>query len=464
MRENQGPESLARRVIKAGAWALGGNFSAQALRLLSNLILTRLLLPEAFGLMAVVLVFVIGLGMLSDAGTSQALVRSTRGGDPVFRHTVWTVQVVRGCILAGVCLASGATLHLLQMADWVPKTSTYAHPLLPALLMAYALCPLVQGLMSTKLVMAQRALQTRVTATNALLGQILSLPVTVGVAQATGSPWALVVGAWVAAVIQVFHSHLFIQGERDAFRWDRESLGELATFGRWVMLASMVGFFASSGDRVMLSGLLSASDMGLYAIAFLIVNVFQTLFSMLLGNVIFPALSEVNRDRPESLPAAYSKFQMAGDFYLLSAAVVLYISASAIVATLYDDRYARVSEMIGVLSIGLYGMRFQVLEQIYLAHGRPAYMTAANMARILGLAVFCHLGFIWAGGAGAVVGVALAQYCGWPIAIWYRWRHGLRSLRAEWGILPALLAGGVVGWCLVQVLTGIQFYIERGAS
>jgi O-antigen/teichoic acid export membrane protein len=464
MQKNQEPESLARRVIKAGAWALGGNFSAQALRLLSNLILTRLLLPEAFGLMAVVLVFVIGLGMLSDAGTSQALVRSARGGEAVFRQTVWTVQVVRGGILAGVCLVSGATLYFLQLTGWVSSTSTYAHPMLPGLLAAYAFCPLVQGFVSTKLVMAQRALQTRITATNALLGQALSLPVTVGVAHATGSPWALVVGAWVAAVIQVLHSHFFIRGDRDAFRWDRASLTELATFGRWVMLASMVGFFASSGDRVMLSGLLSASEMGLYAIAFLIVNVFQTLFSMLLGNVIFPALSEVNRDRPQSLPAAYSKFQMAGDFYLISAAVVLHVSASAIVATLYDARYARVSEMIGVLAVGLYGMRFQVLEQIYLAHGRPAYMTAANIARIVGLISFCHIGFMWAGGPGAVIGVAAAQYCGWPFAIWYRWRYGLRSLRAEWGIAPALLAGWVAGWCLVQMLTGVQFYFGRGAG
>ena len=48
------PPSLRSRMLRAAGWLVGGNISSQALRLLSNLILTRLLLPEAFGLVAAV--------------------------------------------------------------------------------------------------------------------------------------------------------------------------------------------------------------------------------------------------------------------------------------------------------------------------------------------------------------------------------------------------------------------------
>jgi O-antigen/teichoic acid export membrane protein len=69
------------------------------LRLGSNLILTRLLFPEAFGLMALVTVFLTGLKMFSDFGLNASIIRSARGDDPIFLQTAWTVQILRGVML-----------------------------------------------------------------------------------------------------------------------------------------------------------------------------------------------------------------------------------------------------------------------------------------------------------------------------------------------------------------------------
>ena len=51
------------------------------LRLASNLILTRILFPEAFGLMALVQVVLASLSMLSDLGIFSAIVQNKRGDD-----------------------------------------------------------------------------------------------------------------------------------------------------------------------------------------------------------------------------------------------------------------------------------------------------------------------------------------------------------------------------------------------
>jgi hypothetical protein len=69
-----------------------------------NLILTRLLFPEAFGLMALVQVFLSGLQMFSDIGIQTSVIRSKRGEDPAFLDTAWTVQVLRGGLLWLGCL------------------------------------------------------------------------------------------------------------------------------------------------------------------------------------------------------------------------------------------------------------------------------------------------------------------------------------------------------------------------
>ena len=81
---------LRARMLRAAGWLLGGNISSQALRLLSNLILTRLLVPEAFGLVAAANTLYFALVMFSDLGIWQSVVKSERGTQARFLGTAWT--------------------------------------------------------------------------------------------------------------------------------------------------------------------------------------------------------------------------------------------------------------------------------------------------------------------------------------------------------------------------------------
>ena len=64
---------LGARLIRSTGWVAIGYAASQAIRLFSNLILTRILFPEAFGLMALITVFLVGLNMLSDIGVSPSI-------------------------------------------------------------------------------------------------------------------------------------------------------------------------------------------------------------------------------------------------------------------------------------------------------------------------------------------------------------------------------------------------------
>ena len=70
----------------------------------NNLILTRLLIPEYFGLMSLVTTFRIGLELFSDIGIGQNIVNSKRGDDPTFLNTAWTLQVIRGFVIWIICI------------------------------------------------------------------------------------------------------------------------------------------------------------------------------------------------------------------------------------------------------------------------------------------------------------------------------------------------------------------------
>ncbi|GAB1360936.1 hypothetical protein MASR1M32_01720 [Rhodobacter sp.] len=96
MQENGQRSGLMARALRGSALTAGSYAVTQALRLASNLILTRLLFPEAFGLMALVSVVLVGLQMFSDTGIGPAISRSPRGDEPAFLDTAWTVNVARG--------------------------------------------------------------------------------------------------------------------------------------------------------------------------------------------------------------------------------------------------------------------------------------------------------------------------------------------------------------------------------
>jgi O-antigen/teichoic acid export membrane protein len=96
---NHHKKNLKKRVINSSMWTLGSYGGRQLIRLGSNVILAKLLFPEAFGLMMLVSVFMQGIGMFSDIGTGTSIIQNKRGGEPNFLNTAWSLQVIRGTVI-----------------------------------------------------------------------------------------------------------------------------------------------------------------------------------------------------------------------------------------------------------------------------------------------------------------------------------------------------------------------------
>jgi len=73
-------EHGAKKLLARGSiWATVNYVTSQVIRLGSNIILWRLLSPQAFGLMALVYPLIVGLAMFSDIGIGQSVVQNPRG-------------------------------------------------------------------------------------------------------------------------------------------------------------------------------------------------------------------------------------------------------------------------------------------------------------------------------------------------------------------------------------------------
>jgi O-antigen/teichoic acid export membrane protein len=440
--------SLRERVLRAGGWSFAGYGLSQAIRLASNLIMTRLLAPEMFGVMAIAVMVVTILHLLSDIGLHPAIVQSRRGEDPRFLDTAFVVQVARGALLWFVALIASGVLHLAGAAQLLPAGSAYADPVLPLLVAVTSGSALILGFQSTRIALAHRNFDQRLFIRIELSAQLIGFAVTFALALATHSVWALACGWLVAAAAQVAFSHAWTRGPANRLRVDRDALSELLSYGRWVFVSSAIYVLASNGDRLMLAALMPSGILGLYAIAFLFVAAVEGGATRLFSAVSMPALSEIARTQPERLREAYYRLRLPGDIALLFASGFLFAVGPVLIALLYDQRYAGAGVMLQALSVQLFTARYGVAHQVYLATGRPRYLVVVNAVRLAALVALVPTLHSLAGTAGAVWAVALHGLATIPIVLALNSRLQLNDWRREVAVLPAAPLGWLCGAAL----------------
>lgn len=103
--------------LKGDLFATAWTFAASAvLKLGSSLALTRLLRPDAYGIIAILMSINVILTMIADIGTTVSIVRSKEGDDPRFLNTAWTLKFLRSLINGSIVLVGAPVIASLYHA------------------------------------------------------------------------------------------------------------------------------------------------------------------------------------------------------------------------------------------------------------------------------------------------------------------------------------------------------------
>ncbi|MDP2246944.1 MAG: oligosaccharide flippase family protein, partial [Nitrosomonadales bacterium] len=235
-------KSLKSRAIRAGFWTIFGHGSGQFIRLATNLVMTRLLVPEMFGVMAIVTVIMIGLVMFSDLGLRQNIIQSKRGDDPVFLDTAWTVQAIIGIGLWLLSVVVALLFYAAGQSGIIAAGTVYSHPILPWVIPVSVLAVLIKSFEPTWTATASRRLdQSKITMIE-IASQLFSVLVMVVWAMFDRSIWALVAGGVSASLARSFIVWILIPGPRNHWRIDPASMHEIFHFGKWLFWSSILTF------------------------------------------------------------------------------------------------------------------------------------------------------------------------------------------------------------------------------
>jgi O-antigen/teichoic acid export membrane protein len=444
--------SLRERVFHAGRWALASHVLGQAIRFGTNLLMTRLLVPEMFGVMAIANMVMIGLALFSDLGLRQNVVQSPRGNDPAFLNTVWAAQIVRGFMIGAFAACGGLILALANQFGIVPETSAYAMEVLPYVVAALGIGAVVSGFDSTKAFEASRHLEIgRVTQID-LLAQVAGVAVMLLCALFMRSVWVLVAGGIATSVIRMALTHMWLTGVRNRFQWDSVAFREIFHFGKWIFLSSILTYFGSASDMMILGGLVSAKVLGVYSIAILLLNAIEQIVMKLAGNVAFPALSEVARERRSNLGTTLYKFHLPMAAFSYGFAGLLACAAPAIVGLLYDARYADAGWMLQILALALVAVPYRLHAMSLLSLGQPRRHTYLMAIRLAAILVTVPAGFHLGGMQGVVWGIVASYFTSIPASLFFASRNELVDLRKELLPLPVFALGWLAGAAIIWVI------------
>lgn len=425
--------TLRRRAFNAGSWMLVGVAAGQVLRLGGNLILTRLMFPEAFGLMAIMQAVMIGVTLLSDFGIQQGIIRHSRGHETDFLNTAWTIQVMQGAaIWLMLCVLS-------PVVAWF-----YKEPAILQMLPVMALNALIIGFNSTKQVSLNRALALKRITVIDVTTQGLGLVFTILLAWVLHSVWALVLGSLIGTMVRVWAGYVFLEGPNNRFFWDKKAANELLKFGAWVMVSSSMTFLAGEGNKLVLGAFLGVKYLAFFTLASTMGAIFGQLAQRVSGKVLYPVYAEVFRERPEQIHSVMMRSRLLMISAGFAVALFFVFFGNALMGFLYDPRYAASGWMLQLLAVGLL---LDAVNGSYsgllMAKGMVRSMTALTLVQVVIQLGGIVVGHYLAGEQGVILSIAAAYWLQYPFIAYAQARAGLWQPKVDLpfiGLAMAILA------------------------
>jgi len=358
---NKGRGNSLKAKAARGSLVLAiGTFAERGMRLVCNMILARLLAPEDFGLMAIVLSVLAVLESFTDIGVGQSIIHHRDGGTTEYLNIAWWVQVVRGLILFII-----ATLLIVPLI-----CRLYNKPELLNLLRVSFLVVILNGVTSPRLALLDKEFRF-VKALFVIQGSsLIAALAAISLAFHMQNVWVLVIGRVVQSGMKCLLSHILCPF-RPVLKIDRACLKEFLRFGRGMVGLSFLTVVSMQTDVFVLAKLLPSEEVGMYALALSLARLPVFVFARTVGRVLLPAFAEKQDDR-KAICIAVLKVLRSILLFGVPIVVITAIWAKTILSVIYGAQYGTVAAPFALLCFAmLFYVQAVVLSQIYMAIGMP---------------------------------------------------------------------------------------------
>jgi len=428
--------SLGARTMSGLQWSGLSMVAFVGLQLVYQAVISRLLSPAAFGLLAVAsLSTQLGL-TFAGMGLGQALIQKAEVTEEDVR------AVFTSSLLMGLVFFAALWVGAPYLADAVRAPEAVALIRVMGLVLVFTTC----GIASQSLLF--RELRFREQAVREIGGYIVGfLIVGIGSALAGAGVWSLVAarvtGSFMGAVLGYAAARHSL---RPLLGWRR--LRPLYSFGGRTSGSSLASYFSNNLDTMAVSRYTGAALLGQYSKAYMLTSYPSQLMVRSMARVLFPGFSKLQHDR-DRLRVAYVESYSIAVVLMLAVCAFMATASNELVLVLLGPQWNAAARLLPILMLAA---ALRVLSHftgiVFQALGELNKKLAVDLAGVAALVVF----LLFARGHGlvayalALTGAEAVRQVGFTVAL--RGALGMtfiQILRPLWpGLCTAIAVGGLV--------------------
>lgn len=454
---------INEQTVRGALWILIDAAGGQVFSLLAFLVLARLLAPEDYGVIALVLSILAIPAILLNEGFGDALIQRDDLQDAHINAAFWANLSLSGLFV----VAAEASAGLLADLTGEPLVAPALRWMAPCL-MATAATAIAGNLYRRRLSYATFALRTFVaTVSGALIG--------VGMAVLGFGVWSLVASQITQQILGllVMWSGL---GWKPSMTFSNEAFRELYPFSSRVMMGNAVRFARDKLDSVIVGTALGPSSLGYYYMAQRLLMTVSFVTISVSENLMLPALSRMQSDESR-LAQTFVSMIMASAMLWVPLVLGLGLIAPHLIPLFFGPKWAPAVPVVMIFCVAAVPHALsRMTGQVLLAVGKPTRNVLLNLIHfaIMVASFLVGVRFGIEGAAWAYAGISMGIV---PFHLWalhHAVKVPIRQLLCEYALVvaaglimvgPVLLIGRLMSptignWCLVaQIPVGIVVYV-----
>jgi len=438
----EGHLSLRKKTVKAVFWVAVSRFSRSILSFITTLILARLLVPDDFGLVAIVFLVINALQIFRDLGLDQAL---------IYRRDDIQKAADTTCFLV---LAAGLILYGLAYLAAPHVAVFFENEIVKPVLRVLALNIVISSLGTVPATLLEKELKFGKRVTAEILSNVGYAAICVTLASVGLGVWSIVYGQLTQSIIAAV-SVWILSPWRPAFGFDKKIAVEIFRYGKDIVATAILIFIFTNIDDAFVGKILGTASLGFYTLGFSIANLPRQLVTSLVDRVTFPTYSKLQEDY-QALSRAYLKSVKLVSMFSIPAAFGIFTLAPDIILTLYTRKWEASIVVIQILSFyGLCRSIGALSGNVFMAIGKQSIMPKMTLVQLLLCSALIYPLTLTFG----VIGVCMAVTG--PITITTLWGFYLASsyLRFPPILLVKTLGPQFLSSVIMSLLVGMMSHL-----
>lgn len=318
-------ESLKHKTVKGVSWSFIDSISSQGITFIVGLVLARLLTPEDYGLIGIIIIFVSIFNTIVDSGFSNALIRKNDATNLDY-NTVFVSNLILSLLLC---------LLLYLPAPIIAKF--FNRPPLTNLLKAMSFIIIINAFAIIQRTILMKKIDFKTQTKASLISSVSSGIVGIGMAVSGFGVWSLVGQQLTRQGLNTFFLWIYAKWY-PRLQFSIKSFKELFGFGWKLLVSSLINTIWSELYQIVIGKCYAPATLGQYTRAQQFASIFSTNMNAVIQRVSYPVLSSIQDDKTR-LKAGYKrivKISMLPTFILM---LGLAGCAKSIIQVLVGDQW-----------------------------------------------------------------------------------------------------------------------------